>query len=201
MRIGILGTGAVGRSLGNLLAAGGHSILFGARMPKAADEASLKEAVEQADLVLLAIPFDQVVGALSPLRDSLTGKIMIDATNPLGADWSPLLLGEEDSAAETIQRTFPEARVVKAFNTVFADVMTPERLQRAGAAVTAFIASDDRNAASTVEQIAVDAGFDPLHAGPLSSARWLEAIAHLNIRLAVQLGGGTGGAFLYSRAA
>jgi len=201
VRIGILGAGAVGQSLGKLLAGGGHSIVYGARTPKTGDQASLAEAVAQAELVLLAVPFDQALGALTPLRDKLAGKILVDATNPLGADWAPLLLGEEASAAETIQRAFPEARVVKAFNTVFADVMTPERLQRGPAKVTAFVASDDRDAAGTVERIAADAGFDPLYAGPLSSARWLEAMAHLNIRLAVQLGGGTGGAFLYSRAA
>jgi predicted dinucleotide-binding enzyme len=63
-----------------------------------------------------------------PLVEALVCKIVIDATNPVAKDWSPILIGEEDSGAEQVARMLPESLVVKAFNTIFADVLTPTRL-------------------------------------------------------------------------
>jgi hypothetical protein len=201
MRIGIIGGGSVAQALGRLLAAGGHEVVLGVRSgaPEDLPIASVEEAAVQGEAVLLGIPFSAMSEALPGLAGAVDGKIVIDASNPLNADWSPLLLGEENSAGEEVARMLPGARVVKAFNTVFADAMRPDRLEQGGGRITAFVASDDRDAAEEVERLAADAGFVPLYAGALSSARWLEAMAHLNIRLAVPLGGGTNGAFLYDR--
>ncbi|WP_198432997.1 NADPH-dependent F420 reductase [Burkholderia ubonensis] len=129
----------------------------------------------------------------------LTGKIVVDATNALRDDWSPLPLGADGSAAQQISRLLPGVRLVKCFNTVFADIMTPERIDRAGHAVTAFIAGDDAEANAAVAEIAASAGFAPLVTGALNNAHYLEAMAHLNIQIAVVRGGGTNAGFVYHR--
>lgn len=89
---------------------------------------------------------------------------------------------------------------MKAFNTVFADVMRPDRLVRASGRVTCFIASDDDAARDAVGALARSAGFAAEPVGPLRSARFLEAVAHLNIQIAVGMKGGTNAAFVYDRA-
>ena len=190
MKIAILGSGAVGRRLAALFTAAGYPVALGGR-----EEA--RAACDGADLVLLALPYGAVQEVVQQLGDRLTGKIVIDVTNPVQADWSPLVLGAETSAAETIARLLPEARIVKAFNTIFADIMTPAGLDRQGTPVTCFIASDDPAAAAEVAKLAGDIGMAPLLVGPLKMARHLEALAHLNIQIAVGQGGGTNAAFLF----
>jgi hypothetical protein len=120
---------------------------------------------------------------------------------PLFAQWSPLLLGQDNSAGEEIQRLLPGARVVKAFNTVFADVMTSDRLSRDGQRATTFIAGDDERADDEAAALARSVGFAAVKVGPLSASRYLEAMAHLNIGIAVGQKGGTNAAFLYHQAA
>jgi predicted dinucleotide-binding enzyme len=150
-----------------------------------------------AEVVVLAIPYAAAAEVLAPLAVELTGKLVIDCTNPLQADWSPLPLGEQNSAGETLARLLPQSRLVKAFNTIFADVMTPERQNRAGLRVSAFVAGDDAAARLQVATLAADIGFAPVDVGPLSMARYLEAMAHLNIQIAIGQGGGTDAAFIY----
>ncbi|MEM9808673.1 MAG: NADP oxidoreductase, partial [Cyanobacteria bacterium P01_D01_bin.56] len=89
----------------------------------------------------------------------------------------------------------PKAYVVKAFNTIFADVMG--ETMEAGQAITAFIAGDNNNAKQTVIALARDIGYAPVDTGPLFTARYLESMAHLNIQIAVGQGGGTNAAFVY----
>jgi hypothetical protein len=203
MKIAIIGAGNVGTRLGALFAAAGHQVAFGVRAnpPVRPDIGAgpIAEAAADADIVVLAVPFTACAGILPPLRDTLAGKIVIDATNPLNADWSPLPLGHENSAAEEIARFLPGARVVKAFNTVFADVMTPQLLRRGDRAITVFVAGDAAAACERVADLARSAGFAPVMAGPLKAARYLEAMAHLNIGIAVGEGGGTNAAFLYDQ--
>jgi hypothetical protein len=205
MKIGFIGGGSVGGSLANLLQAGGHDVVVGLRDTgqKRADAtyrvASPAEAVDTAEVIFVALPYDALVQALPPLADALANKIVVDVSNPVNADWSPNLLGEENSAGEETQRLLPRSKVVKAFNTIFADVMNPERQDRGGRRITAFVASDDREAAETVAKLAGDAGFIPVVAGPLRLARQLEAMAHLNIAIAVGQSGGTNAAFVYDQ--
>lgn len=202
MQVGIIGGGNVGHGLAALLRGAGHEVTVGLRpgaRPRADAPyrlATVEEAADRGEVVVVAVPFAAAAQALAPLAASLAGKVVVDATNPLNDDWSPLPLGAETSAGEEVQRLLPGAMVVKAFNTVFADVMRPDRLDRGGRRVTAFIAGDHDGANRTVEALARSAGFAPLVTGPLRNARYLEAMAHLNI--AVALGGaGTDAAFLY----
>jgi 8-hydroxy-5-deazaflavin:NADPH oxidoreductase len=198
MNIGIIGSGSVGSALDGLFRAAGHAVRVGSRAPTAARATvSVLDAVNRSEVVILAIPFDAAQAALPALAPALRGKVVVDATNPLHPDWSPKLLGQQHSAGEEMARLLPGAKVVKAFNTIFADVMTKDRLSRGGQRASAFIASDDQNAAETVAALATSAGFAPIKVGPLSMSRHLEAMAHLNIGIAVGQQGGTNAAFVY----
>ncbi|AOI72262.1 NADPH-dependent F420 reductase [Burkholderia ubonensis] len=205
MKIAFLGGGNFGGNLAELLVAAGHDVVVGLRDPGRARPraryrvASLEEAAAHGDVVVIAVLYQACAEVLPPLAELLAGKIVVDATNALRDDWSPLPLGGDGSAAQQIDRLLPGVRLVKCFNTVFADIMTPERIDRAGHAVTAFIAGDDAEANAAVAEIAASAGFAPLVTGALNNARYLEAMAHLNIQIAVVRGGGTNAGFVYHR--
>ncbi len=201
MKITIFGYGSVGSHLAALFAQAGHAVTVcvppGSTRQRALPTASFADGARTADLIVLAVPFGSVRELLAPLTQALAGKVVVDCTNPVNADWSPMLLGEENSAAETVARLLPKSRVVKAFNTIFADVMTPERQLLGGQRISAFVAGDDAVARQTVMALAESSGFAVVDVGALRWARQLEAIAHLNIHLALGLGGGTHAAFLY----
>ncbi|MEO1038675.1 MAG: NAD(P)-binding domain-containing protein [Pseudomonadota bacterium] len=196
MKIGIIGAGSVGRALAGLARNAGHAPVLSERTPSG-DTVSFQEAAGVGEIVIIAIPYTATPAVLPPLAAALAGKTVVDATNPLNDDWSPKVLGAETSAAEEIAGLLPGAHVVKAFNTVFADIMTPDKLIRLGAPVTGFIAGDDDAARRQVAGLVKDMGLAPVEIGPLATARYLEAMAHLNIAIAVGQSGGTDAAFLY----
>ncbi len=203
MNIGIIGGGNVGGALARLAMSAGHDVVVGVREPgrlaNGIDAVASRQAAMHAEIVILALPYVACVDALPALRDVLAGKIVVDATNPLNADWSPLLLGQENSAAEEIARLLPASRVVKAFNTIFADTMIPERMQREGGyRITAFVVGDDDTAVAHVADLAYSLGFAPQRVGGLAAARYVEAMAHLNIAIAMG-GGGTNACFLFDQ--
>jgi predicted dinucleotide-binding enzyme len=205
MKIAFIGGGAVATSIAALAKAAGIETVLGVRNPDKSSAARFLQtgfapAIIDADLVVVAVPYTSAADILPPLEGALAGKIVIDATNPVAADWSPILTGEQSSGAEHIQALLPKSRVVKAFNTVFADTMRSDRIDRAGRKIKLFVASNDAAASNTVKTFGDEIGFDAVDAGPLKSARYLEAIAHLNIELAVAQYGGTDAAILYHRA-
>ncbi len=199
MKIAILGFGNVGKQFASLFSKAGHEITIGLRSVSGQElpypSALFKDAAELAEVVALAIPFNACADVLPELAEVTKEKIVIDSTNPLNADWSPKLLGQENSASEEIGRLLPEAYIVKAFNTIFADVM--HKPVRKGQAVTSFIAGDNAGAKQQVMTLAKDIGYAPIDTGPLYTARYLESLAHLNIQIAVGQGGGTNAAFIY----
>jgi predicted dinucleotide-binding enzyme len=185
MNISILGTGNMATGLAMLFAKAGHTVTLGTGIAGAA----LADAAGTADLVVLAVPFDAVAEVISAAGD-LTGKTLVDITNPMTADYSALTIGHTTSAAEEIQKLAPGAKIVKAFNTVFASVLQAGG-KAAGRPVTVFVASDDADARKVVSDLAKSAGLVPLETGGLASARYLEPLAGLNIALAYGLGLGT----------
>lgn len=202
MRIAIIGAGSVGRALAQRLSAAKHSIAFGVRdplAPKHHDAKALGEfmknerAVEGADAVIVALPWAGTEAALKALGSALDGKVVIDATNPIRADFTGLEFGQDDSAGERLQRLLPKARVVKAFNTTGAANQTDPAYPAGG--VTMLIAGDDEAAVALVHGLAADAGFEPLAVGPLKLARQLEQLAWLWIHLAYKVGLGPDFAF------
>ncbi|WP_339635212.1 NADPH-dependent F420 reductase [uncultured Sneathiella sp.] len=204
MNIAIIGTGNVGTGLAKVLSKTRHGVVFGARTEDkghAAADAFVKEyggnvrgsdvagAVRDADVVILAVPYAETADVIA-IAGSLSGKIVIDATNPLTEDFSGLTLGFESSAAEEIQKRVAGAPAVKAFNTVFAQIYAegPRFSERP---VQVFYAGDDDAAKKVVSEIINAAGFDAVDAGPLKNARYLEPLAALNIQLGYSLGRGT----------
>lgn len=199
MKIAILGFGNVGKQFANLFSKAGHEIVLGLRSVSNQEHpypfTTFREAAQVADIIAIAIPFTACVDVLPELAEVTKEKIVIDSTNPLNADWSPKLLGQENSASEEISRLLPEAYVVKAFNTIFADVMNEPVKDRQ--AITAFIAGDNDEAKQKIIALANDIGYAPINTGGLYTARYLESMAHLNIEIAVGQGGGTNAAFMY----
>jgi predicted dinucleotide-binding enzyme len=124
------------------------------------------------------------------------GKIVIDATNALTAEMQ-LAVGFTTSGAEELQKSLPKAKVVKAFNTVFAQHMDSGKLN--GQVLTAFASSDDEVARNKVLELLRAIGFDAVNAGPLANARHLEALGYLNIQLGYVLGNGAMTGFKYVR--
>jgi hypothetical protein len=148
---------------------------------------SPREAVQQSDVLVLAIPWPAVYEVLSTLP--FAGKVIIDATNPLAPDLSCLALGGDTSAAEQIAQRAKGARVVKALNTVGFNVMEDPRFPDGNAVM--FYCGDDAEAKGTTSRLIGDLGFDAQDAGPLTQARQLESFAMLWIKLAIQQGYGT----------
>ena len=210
MNISILGTGNMATGLAVLFAKAGHTVTLGSRDAEKAKAAASKigngiagadlaEAAGKADLVVLAVPYDAATEVIRAAGD-LTGKTLVDITNPMTADYSALTIGHSTSAAEEIQKLAPTAKVVKAFNTVFASVLQAGGTA-AGRPATVFVAGDDAGARKTVADLAVSAGFETIETGGLASARYLEPLAGLNIALAYGLGHGTDIAPTWQRAA
>ncbi len=205
MKIAVLGTGSVGKALGCRWAGAGHDVVFGARDPategvdtvveRAGSSAKIRtcsEAIAASDAILLAIPWDQTQQVLRAASD-LTGKIIIDCINPLTSDLAGLELGFDISAAEQIALWFPEAHVVKAFNTLSAATM--EDASYGDQQASMFYCGDDEGAKEVVKELAEQLGFDAIDCGPLKLSRQLEPLAMLYVHLAVFEGWGGDCAF------
>lgn len=195
--IAIIGTGSVGGTLGVRWASLGHPIIYGSRDPQRVEVRELvakspgkaiavtpAEAVRRAQLVLFAVPWEAAQQSSASLGD-LTGKIVIDVTNPL------VFEGNDDrevavphSGAELIQGWMRGARLVKAFNTL--NWKTMRDPARAGGAVTIPIAGDDEEAKRRVAALATALGFETFDVGPLSNSRYLEAMALLYVNRMIQ---------------
>lgn len=197
MKIAIIGAGNVGGTLGKRWAAVGHEIVFGVRDPTREKYQGLvmqtagrgrlatnADACRDAGAVLLATPWPTTQAALAECG-ALDGRVLIDATNPLGADLK-LQIGHTDSGGEQVQRWVPGARVVKAFNSTGFNVMDDPVL--AGRHATMFIAGDDAAAKSVVADLATAIGFEAIDAGTLEIARMLEPLAQLWIHCAYRQG-------------
>lgn len=198
MKVAIIGTGNMGSSLASIFAGAKHEVTIGSRDPakaaalaektgKGAVGGGIAAAVKMADVVLLALPYGGVGEALKE-AGNLSGKILIDITNPVSADFKSLVVGYTSSAAEEIQKLAPNAKVVKAFNTIFAQLLLPEA--RKGKTLQVFVAADDGAAKSVVSSLAKSLGFEPVDAGSLSNARFIEPIGEMNIHFGFFLGQG-----------
>lgn len=199
--IAIIGYGHVGKNLASSFSKANYQVIICSdNCESGAQEytaMSYTDGIQNADAVAIAIPYHVTEQVLAPYAEALNGKILIDCTNPLNEDWSPMDLGHNTSGSEQIAQRITGAKVVKAFNTIFADVMPEENHDRRGHKITAFVASDDSSAKAFVLALVEAIGLSPLDVGPLSCARYLEAMAHLNIQIAVGQQGGTKAAFVY----
>ncbi len=190
MRIAIIGAGNVGSAIAQATTDAGHNVTVAADTDEKFEDLTKKvdvatttsnaDAVKDADAVVLAVPFAAVEGVVSELADQLAGKIVIDATNPLAPGLAGLATNGT-SGAELVQKKAPKAKVVKAFNTLFAVNQSSPMVD--GTQLDGFVAGDDEEAKRTVLQLLEKIGFNPIDAGPLSVARYLEGMAFINISL------------------
>lgn len=198
MRIAVIGTGSVGRTLATAFARIGHDVIIGTRDPEAtrgrdgwdADLAlaTYADAAVGADLVVNATGGQVSLEALAQV--DLDGKVLVDVANPLdfSAGFPPTLsVKDTDSLAEQIQRAHPSARVVKSLNTVNAALMVdPARLAEP---TTIFVAGDDAEARDVVRDLLTELGWsDVVEFDALSAARGLEMWLPLWVRLMGTLG-------------
>ncbi len=189
MHIAIIGAGNVGTTLGRRFIEAGHEVVYGVRTPGDPKHASLPvqtipHAAAAADVVILTTSWAGAQDALAAAGD-LTGKVLIDATNPIGPGMV-LTHGTTDSGAEQVARWAPGARVVKAFNSIGREVMANPRFGDSRALLV--LCGDDAGACDTVARLATDIGFDPLRIGPLTRARFIEPAALVWITAAPVLG-------------
>jgi len=208
MKIAVIGTGSVGGTLGRRWAELGHVVAFGVRDTADADAkalvakirgearlASVRDAARDAEVVVLATPYGANAAALAAAGD-LAGKILIDVTNPLGADLS-LALGFSGSGAEEVAKLAPGARVFKAMNQVGFEVMANPAFA-AGKPVM-FVAGDDAAGKRVVLDLVAALGFEAIDAGELALARLLEPYAALWIHLMARRNQGRSFAFALLR--
>ena len=197
MKVTLIGTGNMGAALAGHIAKAGHTLTITGR--DAAKATALAQAVgatfryqgaaDGADLVVLATGYADALPALKT-AGGLDGRVVIDITNPLTPDYMGLTLGHSTSAAEEIQKALPKALVVKAFNTVFAQVLAAGPTL-AGETVPVYFAGDDAAAKAAVKALIESTGFAAVDAGGLRNARYLEPLAGLNIYLGYGAGQGT----------
>ncbi|MDF3930548.1 NADPH-dependent F420 reductase [Pseudomonas putida] len=122
---------------------------------------------------------DQAYNPLVEAAGGLADKIVINISNPISADYKELVIGHSTSAAEELQKLAPKAKVVKAFNTVFARLLSPEA--QAGQPLQIFVAADDGVAKKQVSSLVESAGFQAVDSGPLSNSRYIEPVGEINI--------------------
>lgn len=204
MNVTVIGTGNMARGIGKRLLAGGHDVTVLGKEIEAAEavvEDLGGDGAAQAgrsgepvadEVVVLAVYYPDAQAAVEQYGDSLSGKVVVDITNPVNDSFDGLVTPPDGSAAQELAASVPGARVVKAFNTTFAGTLSEGQV--AGQPLDVFVAGDDEEAKATVSKLAEDGGLHPIDAGPLKRARELEAAGFLHMTVQGSLGTGFGSA-------
>jgi predicted dinucleotide-binding enzyme len=183
-RIGILGSGRIGGTLGGLWAKAGHEVMFSsldlehdkalaASLGPNARAGTPREAAAFGEVLLVAVPYRALPQLGKDLADLIKGKVLIDASNPIVArDGELATWAREKGAGLASAELLPGARIVRAFNAVGA-ARLPEIAQRQGDRPGMPIAGDDANAIATASRLVRDVGFEPVHVGPLAMGKHL----------------------------
>lgn len=182
-KISIIGEGNVGSSIKKGLEREKYEV-----KSVDTDPPQVTKLAKWGDIIILAVPYPAIDEVVKTIGDLTPEKINVDATNALTAD-NELAVGFSTSGAEELQKKVKPAKVVKAFNTVFAQHMSTGRVNNTQ--LTVFAASDDDATKEEVLKIAKDIGFETVDGGSLKNARLLEALGYFNIQLGYVLGMGT----------
>src|SRR3954468_3804700 len=186
--ITLIGTGNMARTIGTLAVAGGNTVEVMARDQTKADDlaealgggatAGKWAAVPAGDIVITALLYAGVVPVVAEYGDALAGKVIVDISNPFNATFDGLAHSEETSIAQEAAEVAPaSASVVKAFNTIFRNVLEEGR-------PAVFIAGDDAQPKADVAAFIESLGLRPLDAGSLKMAHWLEGMGLVTVGLA-----------------
>ncbi|MGE5398987.1 MAG: NADPH-dependent F420 reductase [Ignavibacteriales bacterium] len=203
MDLMIIGTGKMAEAIATRALSGGHNVTISGRNKTKADElsSSLSSAAAKGatvksapfggqitgDVVVLAVPYSAAIPIVRDLSTTISGKILVDITNPLNSSYNGLVTPPDSSAAEEIAKVIPSGtKIVKAFNTVFAG--TIKKGEVGGQPLDVFIAGDDSDAKNMIRRLIESGKMRPIDAGPLQRSRELEALAFLIISLQSTMG-------------
>jgi predicted dinucleotide-binding enzyme len=192
--VAIIGTGNLGGRIATAFAAGGQDFLLAGRDTDAADKlasdlgghaevVSVDEAVERADVLLLAVWFDAFKELIAQYGERLAGKVIVDPTNPVGPDGKggfQKIIGEQESSGQILAGLLPPgARLVKAFGTLSADTLSAAARREPERAVL-FYAADDDAAGEQVAELIRTAGYEPVRVGGLDQSIRIEMLGDLH---------------------
>ena len=199
MRIGILGSGLMGGKLGTIFAKAGHEVVFSYarsqrklnRLARQAGRRAVagtpREAAEEADVLLLAVHWSRVSDVLKQAGD-LSGKVLVTCSLPMNAKDTGLAIAHTSSGAEALAKKARKAAVVSAFGTVpsevLFDVFDAKRRRRRRPSL--LYCGDNHDAKDVASQLIRDVGFEPIDAGPLRIARYLEPFTLAMAQLAYE---------------
>lgn len=190
MKTVILGAGRVGTTLGRRFTEAGHAVTYAVRDPSAekyaniAAKAPVAEACVGAEVIVLTTPWAAAEAAILS-AGNLSGKVLVDATNPIGPGLV-LTHGTTDSGAEQVARWAVGARVVKAFNSIGLEVMANPVFGDRRSVL--WMCGDDAAAVDTVAALGESIGFEPVKLGALARARFQEPAALVWISASATLG-------------
>ncbi|WP_194892191.1 NADPH-dependent F420 reductase [Catenulispora pinisilvae] len=189
--VSIIGLGNMAGALAGRALAGGNAVeIIGRDRAKAEKVAAAVGGASvgtagvapAGDIVILAVPYASAAAVVSEYGDALRGKVIIDITNPVSSDFKELLTPDGSSGAQEIAKAAPAgAHVVKAFNTLFSNVLAAGSAE--GRQLDVFIAGDDARAKARVSAFVESLGLRPLDTGELPMARTLENAALLELGL------------------
>lgn len=211
MRIGILGSGLMGGKLGTIFTRAGHEVIFSYSRSKtkltrlardaggAARAGTPEEAVRDAAVLLLAVHWSRVDDVLRQAGD-LSGKALVTCSLPMNASDTGLVVAHTSSGAEELARKVPGAAVVSAFGSVPSEVLFGVFAARQRKRRPSLVyCGDDEAAKEVVAGLIMQAGFDPVDAGPLKVARYIEPFTLLVAQLAYEAEGGPELAYRFER--
>jgi hypothetical protein len=199
MKIALIGCGSVGAPLADHLQRLGHEVTLAARDAHAPSVRQLQarnpaieaepvlDAVRAADVVFLATPYDANAGALPPLAEALTGKALVDCTNPVGPGLTHGL-NNVQSGSQAVQALVPGARVVKAFSIYGFENFEDNRYPSANVKPVMLFCGDDAQAKRTVATLIEQLGWQPLDVGGLEQALHLEHMTLMWVRMVRVMG-------------
>ena len=182
LRIGIIGAGNIGSTIGGLWIKSGHSVLFSSRHPdelkdmvtklgSLAQAGTVEQAIAFGEVLFIAVPYGAIPQIGKDYSTAMKGKVMLDACNAVSArDGAVADEVEQNGIGVTTQKYFPDARVVRAFNTMSYMIFAREA-NRADPKLAIPIAGDDSQAVQVAASLVRDAGFDPVVVGKLADAR------------------------------
>ena len=194
MKTAVIGLGNIGSRLATNLVNGGETLLIAdntldkakqlaTKLGENAKPVEISTAVEQADIIILAIWFDSIKDFFKQYEKELAGKIIVDPSNPIAPNDKggfTKTIPEDQSSGELLLKILPNgAKLVKAFGTLAAESLTTGTNRKPEKAVE-FYASDDKNAAKEVQKLIISNGFYPLYIGGIDQSIRIEVFGDLH---------------------